>query len=45
MARKTIYGRCPKCRAKSQLEVKSSDAGNEKYKCNMCYNVFGIDDL
>ena len=33
--RKTVYGRCPKCRTKSQLEVLSSNPGNEKFKCNM----------
>ncbi len=45
IARKTVYGKCPKCRTKSQLEVLSSNPGNEKFKCNMCYNKFTMDEL
>ena len=43
--RKTVYGKCPKCRTKSQLEVLSSNPGNEKFRCNMCYNKFTMDEL
>ena len=43
--KKTIYGKCPKCKTKSQLEVLSGNPGKEKFKCNMCYHTFGIDEL
>lgn len=45
MPRKTIYGKCPKCKTKSQLEVLSGKPGQEKFKCNMCYHTFIMDDL
>lgn len=45
MPRKTIYGKCPKCKTKSQLEVLSGKPGQEKFKCNMCYHTFVMDDL
>ena len=45
ISRKTVYGKCPKCRTKSQLEVLSSNPGNEKFRCNMCYNKFTMDEL
>jgi len=45
MPRKTIYGKCPKCKTKSQLEVISGKPGQEKFKCNMCYHTFIMDDL
>ena len=43
--KKTIYGKCPKCKAKSDLVVMSGDPGREKFKCNQCYHVFGMDEL
>lgn len=43
--KKTIYGRCPKCKAKGDLVVMSGEAGREKFKCNQCYHVFGMDEL
>jgi hypothetical protein len=43
--RKTVYGKCPKCRAKSQIEITSNNPGKEKFKCNICFQVFGMDDL
>src|SRR5262245_37260207 len=36
LPRKTIYGRCPKCKTKSQLEVVSGNPGREKFRCNQC---------
>ncbi|MGI0006039.1 MAG: hypothetical protein ACREAY_11735 [Nitrososphaera sp.] len=45
MVKKTVYGRCPKCKAKSDLVVMSGDPGREKFKCNQCYHVFGMDEL
>jgi transposase-like protein len=45
MAKKTVYGRCPKCKAKSDLIVMSGTPGKEKFKCNQCYHVFGMDEL
>ena len=45
MPKKTIYGRCPKCRTKSELEVVSGNPGREKFKCNQCYHKFGMDEL
>lgn len=45
LVKKTIYGRCPKCKAKSDLVVISGDPGREKFKCNQCYHVFGMDEL
>lgn len=45
MPKKTIYGRCPKCKAKSDLVVLKGDPGNEKFKCNQCYHTFGMDEL
>lgn len=45
LVKKTIYGRCPKCKAKSDLVVMSGDPGREKFKCNQCYHVFGMDEL
>jgi transposase-like protein len=45
LARKTIYGKCPKCRTKSQLEVVSGNPGKEKFRCNQCYHKFGMEEL
>jgi len=45
LTRRTIYGKCPNCRTKSQLEVVSGIAGREKFKCNQCYHKFGMDQL
>lgn len=45
MARKTVYGKCPKCRARGDLVVMSGTPGKEKFKCNQCYHVFGMDEL
>jgi transposase-like protein len=45
LPRKTIYGKCPKCRTKSQLEVVSGNPGKEKFKCNQCYHKFGMDEI
>jgi len=45
LTRRTIYGKCPNCRTKSQLEVVSGNAGREKFKCNQCYHKFGMDQL
>jgi|GEM_PF-985466 len=45
MPKKTIYGRCPRCKTKSELEVKSGEPGREKFRCNQCYGTFGMDDL
>jgi transposase-like protein len=43
--RKTIYGKCPKCKTKSELEVISGNPGREKFRCNQCYHKFGMDEL
>ena len=43
--KKTIYGKCPNCRTKGQLDVISSNPGKEKFKCNSCYHKFGMSDL
>ncbi len=45
VVKKTIYGRCPKCKAKGDLVVLSGDPGREKFRCNQCYHVFGMDEL
>jgi hypothetical protein len=45
MPRKTIYGKCPKCKTKSELEVISGNPGREKFRCNQCYHKFGMDEL
>ena len=45
IARKTVYGKCPRCRSKSQLEVISNNPGKEKFKCNMCFQSFGINEM
>lgn len=45
IARKTVYGKCPRCRTKSQLEVISNNPGKEKFKCNMCFQSFGINEM
>ncbi|AFU57396.1 hypothetical protein Ngar_c04500 [Candidatus Nitrososphaera gargensis Ga9.2] len=45
LPRKTIYGRCPKCKTKSELEVISGTPGREKFRCNQCYHNFGMDEL
>lgn len=45
MAKKTIYGRCPKCKAKGDLVVLSGTPGREKFKCNQCFHAFGMDEL
>ena len=45
LPKKTIYGRCPRCRTKSNLEVVSGNPGKEKFKCNQCYFEFGMDAL
>ena len=45
MPRKTIYGRCPKCKTKSELEVLSGTPGKEKFRCNQCYHNFGMEEL
>ncbi|AIC14381.1 hypothetical protein NTE_01513 [Candidatus Nitrososphaera evergladensis SR1] len=45
MARKTVYGKCPKCKARGDLVVMSGTPGKEKFKCNQCYHVFGMDEL
>ena len=45
ITKKTIYGKCPNCRTKGQLDVVSSSPGKEKFKCNSCYFKFGINDL
>ena len=45
LPRKTIYGRCPKCKTKSELEVVSGNPGREKFRCNQCYHNFGMDEL
>lgn len=43
--KKTIYGKCPICRTKGQLEVVSNNPGKEKFKCNSCYQKFSINEL
>lgn len=45
IARKTVYGKCPRCRTKSQLEIISNNPGKEKFKCNICFQTFGINDM
>jgi len=45
LPRKTIYGKCPKCRTKSELEVRSGNPGKEKFRCNQCYHEFGMNEL
>jgi hypothetical protein len=45
IARKTVYGKCPRCRTKSQLEVISNNPGKEKFKCNICFQSFGINEM
>ena len=45
MPKKTIYGKCPKCKTKSELEVVSGTPGKEKFRCNQCYHKFGMDEL
>jgi transposase-like protein len=45
LPKKTIYGRCPKCKTKSALVVVSGNPGKEKFKCNECYSSFGMDDF
>jgi len=45
IARKTVYGKCPRCRTKSQLEIISNNPGKEKFKCTICFQTFGINDM
>jgi transposase-like protein len=45
MPKKTIYGRCPKCKAKGELLVVCGTPGKEKFRCNRCYHNFGMDEL
>jgi hypothetical protein len=45
MPKQTVYGRCPNCKTKSQLEVISRHPGREKFRCNQCYHKFGMDEL
>lgn len=45
IARKTVYGKCPRCRTKSQLEIITNNPGKEKFKCNICFQMFGINEM
>jgi transposase-like protein len=45
LPKKTVYGKCPRCKTKSALEVVSGNPGKEKFKCNQCYYKFGMEEL
>ena len=30
---------------KSQLEIITNNPGKEKFKCNICFQMFGINDM
>jgi transposase-like protein len=45
LPKKNVYGRCPRCKTKSLLEVVSGIPSKEKFKCNQCYFKFGMADL